>query len=567
MKLSFSLLNTTISLMFLTLGACGGSQGFGTETTSSSSISAQNTDVESYYTTTKFEGGAVSDITFEDDTNEEVIDFADVTKDEKYIVALYSYSDDETTHAFEIKAPDVKTLPLANQEKALTLDIMEESTENFHDQLRVLENELPQQSEEVIGTMKAATKKYNPSVGSARTFKVISSLSKKSYTSADAVLKYKTDHFLFWVDSRDDAEGVLSDAEIATICENFEEQIPNITTLFGEPADIDGDGRFNIFMSRLVNAMSNSSGGSGIITGFFYGNDQILGDNASSNETDILYALRPDASGTYGSTISKSFTLSNVLPSVLRHEFQHMINFNQHHFLNKGDTEISSLNEGLSHLAEDTISVDDDLYMTKASIENPSRVARYLENPQDICITCGSSLKQRGAMYLLLRYLYEQSERGTFYNPAQIKITGYAGPQSGAEFINRIMSSPLTGVDNIAHAVFGDVNDSGEMFAKLLGQFSLAVLLSDTSLSDNNQYQFFGINLRSDNQEDHRGTDVQGPAVMLFEGNESFTATIGGASIGFIEMTGTQIEALGGSINIQLPEGAHGGVYIVQTAE
>ncbi|MDO8519764.1 MAG: hypothetical protein Q7T11_06335, partial [Deltaproteobacteria bacterium] len=457
------------------------------------------------------EGGSISEVEF-DGNNQAVISFDDVGEDERYVLALYSYNASGNTEAYQLG----NSKSLNRELSALTLDRTEKLTEDFHETLREEESFL--NPDESVKTSQPRAAKLAQSVGDTRKFKVLNSFGGAgTYETVTAVLIYKGNNFLAWVDKRNQ-DSYTSD-EWNSVLATFDSQIASERTMFGTESDVDGDGRFNCLFTQVVNELGGSSGG--IVTGFFYAVD-LFTNYKQSNQTEVINAFVADPSGEFGTAISKEFAKSNIHPSVLLHEFQHMINFNMHYFVNAGSPEMSFLNEALSHQAEDLHSLDGSGYMTATGPENPARVAGYLDSIDDLCIICGASLYQRGGSYLLIRYLYEQAEKGNL-----------AGASSGADLIDRLLDTDKTGVENIVSAVYGE-GTSEERFGNLMGQFGLAVFLSDTGLSDDSRFQIDGIGLRSA-QDDNRGTVLDGPAVNSASGG--ITSTIGGASLSFVELT------------------------------
>jgi hypothetical protein len=290
-----------------------------------------------------------------------------------------------------------------------------------------------------------------------------------------------------------------------------------------------------------VNKLGGSSGG--IVTGFFYAIDLFdTSQYSNSNEMEVFYTFVPDPSGEYGSTVSKDFALTNILPGVLPHEFQHMINFNQHYFVNAGSSESGWLNEGLSHLAEDLYSLDGNDYMTASGLENPARVGSYLSSISNICFTCGTSLSQRGGSYLYLRYLYEQAENGEI-----------PGALSGSELIGNLLNTNRRGIDNVIYAAFGS-SGTDEDFKATLGLFSLAIYLSNSGLSDDERLNFGGINLRG-LQDDNRGTVLTGPQVQNVS-TLPFTDTLTGTAVTYMKISGASLTESGGVLDLGFVDSA-----------
>ena len=488
------------------------------------------------------EGGAISEVTF-DGSNQAVINFTDVSSSARYVLALYSYNASGSSDAYQLgnsKNLSARSLTVADR------FAVADHTEDFHEWLRGEEQGLNPVDAVRPTTSRMAKAPEVTDPGTTRKFKVLNSFGGAgSYETVNAVLIYKGTNFLAWVDQRN--QNSYTSDEWDAMFKKFDEQIPSEQKLFGTESDVDASGNFNVLFTQVVNQLGGSSGG--IVTGFFYAVD-LFKTYAQSNQTEILYSFVADPTGAFGTPISKDFAKTNIHPSVLVHEYQHMINFNEHYFINGGSPEMSFLNEGLSHLAEDLYSQDSSGYMTKTGPENPARVSGYLQSIDTLCIICGASLYQRGGSYLLLRYLYEQAEKGNL-----------AGAASGATFIDNLLDTADTGVTNIVSAVYG-TGSSDNKFGEIMGQFGLAVFLSDTGLTTDSRFQIDGIGLR-EAQDDNRGTVLDGPAIN--SATDGVTNTIGGASLSFVELTADDINNLGGSVAVQLAGSNATGAYLIQT--
>lgn len=369
-----------------------------------------------------------------------------------------------------------------------------DTTEILHARLRGLENEIP---ENVPPPPKYHSRFAQKNSG--RTFKVMTSFSDSAnFTTVTASLAYVGDHFNVYVDNRD-AGSVPPDALRAT-CSAFDAVVDTERALFGSESDVDGNGKFLVLLTREINAIGDNLGG--VVTGYFYGTD--LFDEAAfpeSNGGELIYGMVPNPDGALGkSRVSLDLYLNNILPGVLPHEYQHMINFNRHRFLAGTKSEAAWLNEGLSHLAEDVYSTDDTGYMRVSGIENSSRAMHYLRNISEACLSCGTTLAQRGGSYLFLRYLYEQAE--------QVLLTG---PQNGAAFLEMLTDGYERGIPNLREGISGEPDDT-ESFATAFANFGAALALSHSGASEDARFNFSGINLRAA-QDDNRGTILNGPSV------------------------------------------------------
>lgn len=554
MKRIVSILLSAI-LAIVTLSHCGGSSSGGSgAATSSTESSTGGGSTESVV------GGNVSELTIDEDGTA-VASFDDLSDDDEVVVAIYSYNTSNTAEAFQVSDESVPFLVTADVTEEIDSGDEESSewdeidiTEEFHNMLREDEVALDEAEEFVYsgeaedgGAAPASLVRF-ATTGSSRTFKVLSSFSdSSSYTTVTATLRTQTDDFEIWVDERD--ASTVTDAELATLADNFASAIPYENTLFGTESDVNDDDKFAVLFTRVVNGLGASSGG--IVTGFFYATDLFeTSQYANSNEMEILYALVPDPNADYSaSAISKSFFLSNLAPGVMLHEYQHMISFNQHYFINGGSAEESWLNEGLSHLAEDLQSVNASSYMTATGIENPARVSGYLNNISTVCFSCGSSLNQRGGTYLFMRYLYEQAQQGNL-----------SGASSGASFIQSLLNTSNRGVTNVVKSALG-TSAANSQFKDLIGNFSVAVYLSNTDTNAASTVNFSGINLRA-TQDDNRSTTLNGPAVRTITGLP-FTGTIQGSGIHYIQLSGSVINDNGGELSLSFSTDASFGAYVI----
>jgi hypothetical protein len=532
---NFSFIKQTfVSVVFVVMTACGGG---------SDSDLSTNTTTDAGTTTDSVVGGNVTAITLESGVASSV-DLSDISASESVVLALYAYNEAGTSEGFTVGSSE-------NAQFLVDEDIFsdevaledEDPTETFHNQLIELAALIPDEALEADGQLAGSTTPRFATLGTTRSFKVLNTFSGAgSYDTVTATLRYQTNDFEFYVDDRDASS--LDAANLEALATNFANVLPAERNLYGRESDVDSNGKFAVLFTHTVNELASGSGG--IVTGFFYALDLFdTSQYAISNEMEVYYSFVPDPDGDYGSAVSKDFSLSNILPGVLVHEYQHMINFNEHYFVAGGSAEMSFLNEGLSHLAEDIYSS-----MLETGIENPVRVKGFLENVSNVCFSCGSSLNQRGGSYLFFRYLYEQAEIGNL-----------SAASSGAALIQRLLQTDLRGIENIIHATHGDVADSST-FKTLLGRFGLAVYLSNTGETTNNQLEFSGINLRSV-QDDNRGTVLNGPAVQSLT-DLPFTDTVLGSSLSYIQISGQTIIDNGGTIPLSFSTDADFGGYLIR---
>jgi hypothetical protein len=516
---------------------CSGERSLSTTSTSSNETDAGSSFEDPV-------GGNIQQLSVDGSDSE--IDLSDIAEDEEVVVVLYSYNDSSSNETFEvgssINEDSVSTSMSLTDGDNTILDV----TDEFHSMLRASESEfedepLPEENEQLNSSILFA------SVGSSKSFKVLNSFSSSSsYDSVTAELRYQTEYFNIYVDERDD--DAMSDSDIEELAENFADMIPLEQDYFGDESDINNDGRFDCLFTRTVNELGASQGG--IVTGFFYAVDLFDDSTYSiSNEKEVIYLMVPDDDGDHGTAISDEFALVNILPGVLVHEYQHMINFNQHYFVEDGSAEEGWMNEGLSHLAEDIYSANSNDFMEGVGLENPARVSSYLSDISDICFSCGTSLSQRGGSYLFLRFLYDQAELGNLSNVAD-----------GKSLLQGLLSTSERGVDNIVNVVSG--TSDTDAFKELLGRFSLAVYLSGTGYDDDDSLIFNSIDLRSV-QDDNRGTVLSGPAIQSVT-SLPFNDSLQGNSITYLQISGSTILEEGGTLSLDFGSGSDYGAYLIR---
>lgn len=261
--------------------------------------------------------------------------------------------------------------------------------------------------------------------------------------------------------------GGFTDAEYASFGATFDTLIsPLDVAAFGQPSDIDNNGKILILFTKEVNKLT-PRGSAGVFGGFFHlrdlfpkGDTQEFGPGcAGSNFAEMYYSMVPDpgSPGKFSDTRSKAYVQS-LTPSTLAHEFQHLINASRRIYVNDAPVfEEVWLNEGLSHIAEellyfhaakisprqnigvsvigaDTTSVNN---FNNLQGDNFGRFELFIGNPSNISVyATNDSLETRGATYHLLRYLADH--RGT----------------SDGDTWSQLVNTPLAGQQNLSH-VFG----------------------------------------------------------------------------------------------------------------
>lgn len=175
----------------------------------------------------------------------------------------------------------------------------------------------------------------------------------------------------------------ITTAQIEAMLNTFSNStFSTITNMYGAPSDVDNDGKVIFLYTHLVDRVGGVAG--------FYASSSLFSTNqgGDGNVADMMF-------------ISPTQELASY-EALLAHEFQHLINFNQHVLIQKGDAEETWLNEGLSHVAEDLVG-------GHINGGNTDLVSEFMNNPERYALTGDASLNLgiRGAAYLFVRGLME----------------------------------------------------------------------------------------------------------------------------------------------------------------
>ena len=528
-------------LVIVFVSSCG-SSSFKTSSSSSSSSTTEGT-------TTQAIGGSVSAITITDSVVS--VPLSNLSDEDSVVLMLFAYRESGSSFSYQVGSLNENFADSSLMVKSLTADdedLDEDLTDSFHAFLRGQEATLDPDAELVDGDGSGKYLTKNLTIGYQKTFKVLNSFSGGgSYDTVTATLRFQTEALQLYVDNRN--ASALDDEDLETLAIEYEAVLPLEHELFGEVSDVNNDGKVAVLFTQTVNQIGASLGG--MVTGFFYAVDLFDEDQYEiSNAMEIIYSFVPDTLGEIGASVSKGFAMTNIYPGVLSHEMQHVINFNMHYNLNSSSAEEGWLNEGLSHLAEDIYSANEQGYMTATGMENPARVDSYLDNINSSCFICGTSLTQRGGSYLFMRYLYEQAEKGNL-----------TGSYSGKNLLEQLLDTNIRGIDNVVNAAMGSGGDETD-FKSLLGLFGLAVYMSNTGNSNDDRLGFDGINLRS-SQDDNRGTVLNGPAVQGIS-TFPYSDTVTGSGLNYIQLNGSTINDDDGVLSIQVGETGVFGGYLIQ---
>lgn len=258
-------------------------------------------------------------------------------------------------------------------------------------------------------------------------------------------------------DTLNPAQG-FDDTHYRAFASEFDDLVhPVVSRAFGDPTDIDGNGKVVIFFTSAVNDLT-PPGSNGIILGFFYARDLLPKDVGpgceGSNEAEMFYMLVPDP---VRATKEPIFSVANVeylTMGVVAHEYQHLINAARRFYVNDAESlEEVWLDEGLSHVAEELVFYEaaglgprrdinlDDILQTdrrldaanRYMVDNLARYGIFLEEIEDASLF-SHDLAGRGASWAFLRYVADRSGK------------------SDTEFFFDVANSTTSGLPNLSRA-------------------------------------------------------------------------------------------------------------------
>ena len=244
---------------------------------------------------------------------------------------------------------------------------------------------------------------------------------------------------------------------------------PTLVNAFGEPTDIDQNGRIVVFFTRAVNELTAPGEGS-FVAGFFYGRDILPVETcAASNGGEIFYILAPDPNREASHLQHLRADVLESAVGTIGHELQHLINFSRRVWINSAsETEETWLDEALSHVAEELLFYaqsgvsprsnfgETDLTtqgrvdaINRFGVQNLARFGIYLENVTTNSATEPSpsvSLETRGAAWAFLRYLLDHA------------------PQGDDQLLHGLVNSQTAGFENLEAVFARDPMDALQMW-------------------------------------------------------------------------------------------------------
>ncbi len=325
---------------------------------------------------------------------------------ELILYALKTEEDTSKTFAFSVTPPGAAKIAFSRAFVPLSAD----GRDQAEWKLRVEEQRIAEMLRMNPLTAPKPSAAQLPSIGSQRQFVFGKFGGVEKDVTVTATLVASSSKALAYMDTGNQTaleETPVTTEQIQAMVDEFSgTTYPQVTSVFGSESDVDGDGSVLFLFTPLVNQVGGVAG--------FYSSSSAIPENngGNGNLSDMMY-ISPDQG-------------LNFYRSLLAHEFQHLISFNQHVLLRPGgDSEASWLNEGMSHVTEDLVG-------EHTAGGNADLVETYLAHPERFSLTGDALLNHgiRGAAYLFLRGLVEVNGQGVLTDLSQTDQIGTANVEA-----------------------------------------------------------------------------------------------------------------------------------------
>lgn len=223
--------------------------------------------------------------------------------------------------------------------------------------------------------------------------------------------------------------------------------MPRLINIWGEWADVDGDGKVAILLSKTINNEK-------LAVGFFYPKDLFMIEddpdessfNSDSNEMDIIYAAYP--------YIGDSVYNPNAISATFAHEITHLITFSQKTYnkILQGNSNVNRetvyLEEGWSHLSENLCGFavsGGNIMFLKKYFDDTSKYSFCSPN------TMGEidSVGLRGAACLFFSWLFWKQGGMEWHD----SIPGIVYDCGGISFLKKLVNLNSVGWPSIGQAI------------------------------------------------------------------------------------------------------------------
>lgn len=308
-----------------------------------------------------------------------------------------------------------------------------------------------------------------PTLGSTRSFRVLSNPNTNGFSTITASLAYLGANVYIYIDNNAPAAG-FTGSQLNAFGVLIDQTLYDIDiNAFGQPSDIDGNGHVIMVMSPLVNGDSPAAQCStlGYIAGFFDPTDFDGASDVNSNQGEVFYTIVPDPSGVF-SCAHTIASLGDDIGATFLHELQHIINYSQHVVVHHQQQPSSWLDEGMSIAAEELGSL---YYEQKcpppACRSTPTQV--FPDSSQGYV---------RGFLYDFYQYallpdtvsltLHDDSQDGFSWRGGDWALVRYLSDRFGTGFLQALETGPADGIADINAA-------SGQNFTSLFADFGTAL--------------------------------------------------------------------------------------------
>jgi hypothetical protein len=243
----------------------------------------------------------------------------------------------------------------------------------------------------------------------------------------------------------------------------------NLTTLFGVPSDVNGDGRVTVLITPVLNAMPRNAEDPDVRDSIVASYADPAVDlspydptsNPGSNEQEVIYVFAPDPNGYYNAfhrTSVEEYT-SMSLAGQTAQMLEHLISYNYHVISGESTPEESWVDAGLGTLAADLTGFGAVFY---------AEAWDYLDAPYLYALTSMEDSGEvvptapKGAQYLFFRWLVDVWGTSVLADLTQTTDTG------------------VTNVENAVSTVSGGTASMND----LVLQWQIAMLTTGITQSD-----------------------------------------------------------------------------------
>jgi len=164
----------------------------------------------------------------------------------------------------------------------------------------------------------------------------------------------------------------------------------------------------------------------------------------------VFYSIVADPDSTLSCRHSVN-GLRNLVPVTFIHEFQHMISYNQHVLVRSAAPQVTWLDEGMSHFAEElggrSFLPGNDTMFSNFALGDVRNAYRYLDSTSFHYLAFSSgigSLAERGAAWLMVRYFADQFAADTsFTSVAAVTRSLEQSTQQGGAALAAVSGTPF----------------------------------------------------------------------------------------------------------------------------